>query len=187
MGRPALVTPSEILDAACRLLASGGVEALTFRAIRSALGISNGSLVHAFATRDALVTALWLRTVRRFEEGFVAVLTTGAPRRAIVGAAIWVIHWARTHPSEAGLLARNELRQRHGRRRARLASALDEVASRLDPADVARGRRLVRFAAIDVPHAAVRAALDWGRPLDALDEELVRRAARAALRSARTG
>jgi AcrR family transcriptional regulator len=188
VGRPALVTPDEILDGALFVLSHAGVGAVTMRAVRDELGISNGSLFHAFATREELLGALWMRSAARFEAEFIGVLESGPPRSAVPAAAVCVLSFARTHRAEAALLARDGRSEMAPRTRGggtssrRLERALRDAAAALAPRRQEAARRAILFATIHAPYGVVKSALAAGRVPDDTDEELVRVAASAVIR-----
>jgi AcrR family transcriptional regulator len=66
MARPRVHDIDMLLDAAEELLADGGAQAVTVRALAERTGASSGSLYHAFGSRNALLGHLWLRAARRF-------------------------------------------------------------------------------------------------------------------------
>jgi AcrR family transcriptional regulator len=66
MGRPKLHDEDSILDAAESLLAEGGRERLTVRALSARTGAPTGSLYHAFGSRTELLGQLWLRAAELF-------------------------------------------------------------------------------------------------------------------------
>ncbi|WP_433060346.1 TetR/AcrR family transcriptional regulator [Dactylosporangium sp. CS-033363] len=82
MGRPARHDSGSLLDAAVRLVVAGGPKALTMAAVAREAGGPSGSVYHRFAGRPALAAALWLRTVERFQDGFLAALAEGRPAHA---------------------------------------------------------------------------------------------------------
>lgn len=129
MARPPRYATSHLLDAALELAAGGGPAAVTMAAVAKSTGAPSGSVYHRFADRPALLSALWLRTLDGFHEGFLAALgpaaTSGAAppggggddgggngggggdddvREAAVAAARHTVEWSRRHPAEAGLL-----------------------------------------------------------------------------------
>ncbi|MDF0603863.1 helix-turn-helix domain containing protein [Psychromarinibacter sp. C21-152] len=65
---------SAILDAAARLLASRGWEALTVSEILGEAGLSKGGFYHHFSSKEDILEAL----VRRFADAATAAATTGA-------------------------------------------------------------------------------------------------------------
>ncbi|WP_395105919.1 TetR/AcrR family transcriptional regulator [Actinomadura sp. SCN-SB] len=181
MGRPAKYGRDQILDAALDLVAEGGPGAVTMSAIAARLNAPTGSLYHRFGSRDLLLSALWLRSVRRFQEGFVAALEAGDAEAA----ALHTPRWCRAHPSEAALLLlhrRKDLVKHPGEGRdedvnARVMAALDAYAAAHPGID----RRRLVFAVVDVPYGGVRRYLLDGRPPPALVDELIVATCRAVL------
>ncbi|MEA5363934.1 TetR/AcrR family transcriptional regulator [Amycolatopsis sp., V23-08] len=104
MGRPATHTPAQFLDAATALFAEGGARAVTMAATAKAAGAPNGSIYHRFPDRPALLAALWLRTLRDFQDLFVETLGDAASVDAAVEAATSVVRWCRKHPDGARVL-----------------------------------------------------------------------------------
>ena len=115
MPRPRVHDPDSVLDAVERLAARSGPEAVSIRAISSAVGMSNGALYHTFSSRNELMAQAWLRAGRRF----LAVQTTlvdsalqpgagGSEPRvdAVVAAADAPIAFAERHPDSAAVLLR---------------------------------------------------------------------------------
>ncbi|MFC4373638.1 TetR/AcrR family transcriptional regulator [Nocardia halotolerans] len=98
MARPRLFTDDHVLDAARDLLADPAVARPTIAAIGQAAGVHAGSIYVRFASRDELLARLWLRSIRRFHEGFVTALTGPAP---LLAAATFLPRYCREHPTEA--------------------------------------------------------------------------------------
>ncbi|WP_405619553.1 TetR/AcrR family transcriptional regulator [Streptomyces sp. NBC_01508] len=183
MGRPPAHDPQSLLDAAVSLAAESGPAAVTMAAVARRAGAPSGSVYHRFAKRPALLSALWLRTVSRFQDGFLAALDTSA-----VAAARHVVEFSRAHPDEARVLvhgardfgepewdtaARDELR----RLNRRVETALVATAARL-ACEVER----VVLATVDLPLAAVRRPLLAGGDVPAATVTLVAEGAAALLR-----
>jgi AcrR family transcriptional regulator len=102
--RPAKFDEDQILDAALRLVADGGPNAATIAAIADALGALVGSIYHLFRSRDLLLAKLWIRTVKRFQAGFLRALEADDLDAAALGAALHNLEWTREHPDEARVL-----------------------------------------------------------------------------------
>jgi AcrR family transcriptional regulator len=182
MPMPARYSTDELLDAALALFAEGGLHAVTMAGVARAVGAPSGSLYHRFAGRPALVASLWLRAVDRFQDGYLAALTSPDPAEAAHRAAAHVLHWVRERPAEALLLLTHgpddvlepdtpvEFSARHDAARRRLDDALARLRSRL-PGKVSPTR--LRFIIIDLPYAAVRPYLQQGKPLPAEVDRLV--------------
>jgi AcrR family transcriptional regulator len=67
----------DFLDAALAIVAEQGPAATTIGAITARLRAPTGSFYHRFVFRNALLGALWLRTVLDFQVGITAVLDAG--------------------------------------------------------------------------------------------------------------
>lgn len=190
MGRPPRHDVDRLLDAAAELVTTGGPGAVTMTAVARAAGAPSGSIYHRFPGRPALLAALWLRTVGRFQRGFLDALDTDPPAQAAPAAARHVIAWSRDHPHEARVLlygpadfdhphwpgeARSQLAAANGR----VTAALRALAARMgrsSPYDLER----LTLAAVDIPYAIVRRHQSTGTPLPAYAEDLVTRCAIAA-------
>jgi AcrR family transcriptional regulator len=165
VGRPPAISDDDVLDAALDLMASGDASAA---AIARNLGVPSGSIYHRFPSRDHILASLWLRTTRRFQEGFIHSLAALDAAQGARRAALHVLAWARTSPNEATLLwiHRREdlvdswpeaLAGSAARAGSELAVAIRKASDRLGFTGVGLDR--VRFALLDVPQAAVRRAL----------------------------
>ena len=62
-----------LLDEARRLIAGGGLAAVTHRSVESAAGVPHGSVTYYFGTRDGLVSALVDRMVAECEAQVAAI------------------------------------------------------------------------------------------------------------------
>jgi AcrR family transcriptional regulator len=167
MGRTAKYSEQDILDAALELIAEDGAHAATAVAVAKRLGAPSGSIYHRFPSRDLLVATLWVRTVQRFQRGFLDALASPDPRNAAERAVRHTLDWSTAHPTEAKLLTRHrredlialwpdalgdELRTLNddvGRAIRRFAAARFE---RVDSATLGR----TRLALIDLPYSAAR-------------------------------
>lgn len=175
MGRPARHDADSLLDAAVRLVTAGGPKALTVAAVAREAGGPSGSVYHRFAGRPALAAALWLRTVERFQRGFLAAVAEGRP----VDAARHVVAWCRANPGEARVLLYGaaDFDREHWAEEDR--TALDAMNGRVTAAlgEFARpgGRDLDRvvLALVDLPGAVVRRHLRAGAEIPQRAEELV--------------
>jgi AcrR family transcriptional regulator len=191
-GRPAKFDRDELLDTALALVAEGGPAALTLAALARAAGAPTGSIYHRFPSLDALTTELWVRTVERFQRGFVEAAAIDDSLEAMVAAALYTSRWSRRHLAEARLL----LLHRH---RDLVRRAPPELARRLEAqrsASMRVFRALVRrhfgrvtsrnmavawFVVVDVPYGAVRRALLAGKRPPPLVDQLVEQTCRALL------
>jgi AcrR family transcriptional regulator len=192
VGRPRLHDTQQLLDAAVALGGQHGPAGITMAGVAKAARAPSGSLYHRFESRDALLGELWLRTVARFQAGFIEALAADPPLEACVGAARHTVGWSRRHRPEARILLRgrrefgaagwtHELRQRIDAAQEELEAALRDAADRLP------GRRgdcleRVLLVAVDIPYAVVRRHLGTpGGEIPAGAETLVEESARAIL------
>ncbi|GAA2005303.1 TetR/AcrR family transcriptional regulator [Catenulispora subtropica] len=182
MGRPPKFTEDQFLDAALHLIAEGGPDAATVGGVGEALGAPVGSVYHRFSSREELLAKLWLRTARRFQEGFVAALAAEEPDAAAVGAALHALRWPRLHLDEARVLLlyrREDLSTRWPADLSEQVAAVnaegfdllrEHTLRRYGRAGEQDVRRVV-FAIVDIPYAAGRRHLLAGEaPPEFLDE-----------------
>lgn len=194
MSRPTKFSEEQILDAALELVAAGGPKAATVAALSAQLDAPVGSIYHRFKSHDLLLARLWLRTVKRFQAGYLKALRSQDLDAAALTAAAHVVRWTREHPGEARLLLlyrREDLAARWPQELGEeLATLNEEVASALR--DQARrrfgdgddGLARVVLALVDLPNAAGRRYLVAGAALPPSLEELVQQACRCLLGSA---
>ena len=191
MGRAAVHSEDDFLDAAAALFAAAGERRLTMTSVTQHVGASNGSIYHRFPERGALLAALWLRTSRRFQLAYREVLDDPPTVDGIVGAAAWVVDWCRGHLDEAVVLqagvrafspdewpesARTALQEVDSAAQQEIARVLKIVAKQ-----TGLPRDQVGFAMLDLPLAAVRRYLLAGKPPPRPVTELVRSLTRTVL------
>ncbi|MFJ5230982.1 TetR/AcrR family transcriptional regulator [Kitasatospora sp. NPDC088391] len=188
MARPPRYDEALLLDTAVRLAATAGPAAVTMSAVARAGGVPNGSLYHRFPQRLALMAELWLRTVERFQQGYLAALHSDPdPLRGGAAAARHVVAWSRAHPQEAAVLlhgpqsfGRDEWSTEYARRaetgNRRVLDAVTELAARAGAATEADLDRAV-LALVELPLAVVRRHLRAGSPLPPHAEDLAERCA----------
>ena len=192
MARPEKYDEDQILDTALKLLMESGARGVSVAGVVRELGAPSGSVYHRFASRDVLLATMWLRTVERFQRGYLEVLDQPDVRQALAQATRWVVRWCREHPAEGRLLMlprREDLMDgdwpESVSRRARavaeqLNSGMQRFATRLWP-DGQGDRALLRFAAISIPQAAVMPYLRGVEQVPVGLEQAVERAVLAAL------
>jgi AcrR family transcriptional regulator len=102
MGRPRLhdeQTERELLAAAERLLAAGGLEALSLRALAEAAGSTTRAVYTVFGGKDGLMRALFREAFRVLESDLQALALTDDPAADLVTAGVVGFRgWARAHP-----------------------------------------------------------------------------------------
>lgn len=184
MGRPPKFDRDTLLDAAVVLVARGGPTAVTAAALAEATGAPSGSIYHRFTSIEALLAELWVRTVERFQTGFVAALEHDA-----IEAAVHTPRWSREHLAEARVLLLHRRSELASTFPARLDALRDEGTAAMRVfvrrnfgRSSERAMETARFALIDVPYGAVRRHLVAGHAPPPLVDELVAQTARALLR-----
>jgi AcrR family transcriptional regulator len=88
------------LAAARELVAERGPVSVTVDSVSQRLKAPKGSFYYRFASRDALLGELWLKTVLAYQEGWVAAIEAGDGLRAALHTPVW----ARRHLDDARLL-----------------------------------------------------------------------------------
>ncbi|MFC0597996.1 TetR/AcrR family transcriptional regulator [Streptomyces palmae] len=194
MARPPRYNEMLLLDTAVQLAAAAGPAAVTMSAIAKASGVPNGSIYHRFPQRLTLLAELWLRTVERFQDGYLAALRSDPdPLRAGAAAARHVVAWSRKNPQEAAVLLHGpqsfgrdewpeEFTQRADKGHERALGAVAELAKRLG-ATTEPDIDQVMLAVVELPLAVVRRYLRAGSPMPLYVEDLAQRCAMDLLAS----
>jgi AcrR family transcriptional regulator len=192
VGRPAKFDSEQILDTTARIVAEGGPGQATVAAIAQRLGAPSGSIYHRFESRDLLLARLWIRTVRRAQEGFVAALTVPDLEQAALAAALHIPSWSRRHLPEATVLLLYRPQDLADRWPEELGVEVAELNKGMQAAvrDFTRrwfGRvtptnlQTVAFALVDTPYGASRRYLLAGKPPPPIVDELIVRTCRCVL------
>ena len=160
---------------------------MTIDSVAERIGAPKGSFYYRFASRDALLGELWLKTVLAYQEGFVAAIEAGDGLRA----ALHTAAWARRHLEDARLLM---LYSRHdfvqGDWPAALKGGVADQAERFEAClrTFARGAfgragraemRRAAFVLAEVPIAAVKHHLQRRERPPRLVDELISKTYRA--------
>ena len=158
----------QILTAASRIVATHGPSGATIGAIAQAVGAPTGSIYHRFASRDVLLATVWLRAAAAFQDAVFERLAGAVPREAGLKAALYMAKRVREEPREARLLLlhrRDDFVDRgwpatFRRRAAQLAQQIETelhaFSGRLCGRADARTVRMVAYAVIEAPFAAIR-------------------------------
>lgn len=174
MGRSVRHPQTTILECAKRVSAEVGPRQLTIAAIADRAGAPVGSIYHRYASRDEILAAVWLDLVEEFQEGFLAALEDGDPVEAGLAAVRYTCRWVRRHSREARLMllhrredfAADRWPRSYQRRAAALAAQAGESLQRYAARLLGRGGvhelRLVRFALVDLPTAALKRDIEAG-------------------------
>jgi AcrR family transcriptional regulator len=168
MPRSPKFNEAQILAVASRLIAANGPDRATIAAIAGAVGAPTGSIYHRFASRDVLLGKVWLGAAAAFQEAFFERLAAYPPHEAGLAAALYMTQRVREHPREARLLLlhRREdfvdrgwppaLRRRAEQLGRQVEGELRAFSRRLCGRDDARTVRMVTYAVLEAPLAAVR-------------------------------
>ena len=169
-------THNGILDATAEEVLQRGT-AVTIGDVCRRLGAPSGSIYHRFPSREELLVRLWLRSVRRFHEAYLAAGDGEDPERALVDMALCVASYTAQHQAEAVSMTlfrqsrlvdtapqpcQDEVRTVNDTLHARLAELAQARYARVTP----RRLTLVRVAAIQCPYGLIRpyvwtAIPDW--------------------------
>lgn len=196
MARPRLHSLDDLLDIAEQLVTSGDPTGLTLRGLAGAAGASNGTIYHAFRSKDELLARLWLRATTRLGTIMAeAVQTTddASARDAVVRVALSPVTLARTYPASAQLFFAQRSDQLFSTDLA--PEVLDELTAvrkrfaglLITLADGTWGRtdrlavEAITACVVDVPGGLLRRRLLEGRPADAATERRIEAAVRAIL------
>lgn len=183
----------QIVTAAGRLIAANGPGAATIGAIARAVGAPTGSIYHRFRSRDVLLAQVWLRAATAFQAEFFRRLAGEPPRRAGLTAALYMAQRVREDPREAQLLLvhrREDFVDRGWPARLsrqalalgrQIDRALADFSLRLTGRADARTVRIVTFAVVEVPFAAVRRHVAANEPPPPAVDDLIRVTYKAVL------
>ena len=176
----------QILTATGRLIAARGPGAATISAIARAVGAPTGSIYHRFPSRDVLLAQVWLRAATAFQAEFFRRLAGSPPRQAGLGAALYMAQRVREDPREARLLLLHRREDfvdrgwpaelsRHARALGRQIDAeLRDFSRRLTGHGDARAVRIVAFAVVEAPFAALRRHVAANEPPPSAVDDLIR-------------
>ena len=112
MARPRTHDLDTLLDVAEQIATSAGPSGLTLRRLAAEAGVSNGSIYHAFSSKEELLARVWARAAQRMltaQGARVAAAKAGAPTAeagavdAVVAAALSPVDFAIEHPAAARL------------------------------------------------------------------------------------
>ncbi len=174
---------ADFLDAALALAAQHGPAGVTIAAITGRLNAPTGSFYHRFASRDALLGELWLKTVMAFQQGIDLALDAGDGLRAALHTPAWV----REHLDEGCLLLlyhrdddfvhgdwpqalRDGVAAHTQRARAGLEKFAHDTFGRAGDEEIRRAQ----FVLANVPVAAVRQHLQRREPPPPVVDDLIR-------------
>ena len=100
MARPPKFTESDLLDGARDAVLEHGLNA-TLAQVSALVGAPTGSLYHRFPSRDHLMVSLWLRSVRRFQTGYLVAARATDEQQALRDCAVYIPRYCRAFPADA--------------------------------------------------------------------------------------
>lgn len=109
MSRQRLHTLDDLLDVAEQIVTSSDPSGLTLRSLAAAAGASNGTIYHAFGSKDVLLARLWIRSSSRLSDlmaeamGESAGSADAAEVDAVVAVALAPVEFVRRFPASARL------------------------------------------------------------------------------------
>lgn len=201
MPRPRTHDLDDLLDVAEQVVTAAGPSGLTLRGLASAAGVSNGSIYHAFSSKDELLARVWLRTARRFlrmqaeqvEAALADADSTPSGVDAVVQAALTPVDFAARHPAAARLffmrrrdqLFTPDLPEWLAEQLTSVQAEFTAVLLRLADAVWQRHDRVavetVAACVVDLPTGLMRRQLETSHGLDELTGPRIAAAARAVL------
>lgn len=196
MARPRLHELDDLLDVAERLVTGGDTAGLTLRGLAASAGVSNGTIYHAFSSKEDLLARLWLRASTRLAQIIETALAETAhddSAACVVAVALAPVRLARSHARSALLF--------FGQRSDQLFSA--DIPAELVTALAASQHRFVDLlqqlaggvwqrrdrtavdaitaCVVDLPSGLIRRRLLAGLPLEPAIEQRIAAAVRAVL------
>ena len=125
MPRPRTIELDRLLDVAEQIATAGDPDGLTLRRLATEAGVSNGSIYHAFSSKEELLAKVWVRAARRLlteqavrvERAVADASSVADADDAVVAAARWPVQFAIEHPTTARLFfgqRRDQLFSSHG-------------------------------------------------------------------------
>ncbi|CAM3438288.1 TetR/AcrR family transcriptional regulator [Mycobacterium colombiense] len=200
MARRRLHALDDLLDAAERLVVSDNPAGFTLRGLATAAGVSNGTIYHAFHSRDELLARLWLRAAARLgaimNDAVNAATNDSGPdgaHQAVVDTALAPAILTRRYPASAQLFFAQRRDQLFSTDlTAETVAELTQVQERFVALLVLLARgvwdRADRIAVdaitaciVDIPGGMLRRRLLEDRPIDAAIERRMEAAVRAVL------
>ena len=201
MARSRLHSLDDLLDVAEQLVTTGDPAGLTLRSLATSSGASNGTIYHAFRSKEELLARLWLRATARLgaimEEVVQSVGQTAhgsaAAQEAVVAVAVAPVVFTRRHPASAQLFFAQRSDQLFSADLGSdIVASLEAEQKRFTGMLIALAAgvwdRKDRFAVeaiaacvVDVPGGILRRALIEGRGVDDATERRIEAAVRAIL------
>ncbi|MBO0768148.1 MAG: TetR/AcrR family transcriptional regulator [Solirubrobacterales bacterium] len=199
MARPRLHTVDDLLDVAEELVTTADPAGLTLRALAAKSGASNGTIYHAFRSKEELLARLWLRATARLGDLMLEAVNSAGDgedrgERAVVAVALAPARLVREHPASAQLFLGQrsdqlfngadlapelleEIADQHKRFIGALAMLANAVWDRADGIAV----EAIATCVVDIPGGLLRRRLLEGRGVDTATECRIKAAVAAVL------
>lgn len=100
MATKAVETRTRVIEAAARLFAERGLEAVSIQDIRDASGVSNGSIFHHFGSKNGVALHVYLEERRAYWDHAIAAVEAydGDPVNALGAAVRATLAYQQAHP-----------------------------------------------------------------------------------------
>ena len=197
MARRRLHSHDDLLDVAEQLVTSGDPAGLTLRALAASSGASNGTIYHAFRSKEELLARLWLRATERLarimQDAVQSAHGSKAAREAVVAAAVAPAEFTRRYPASAQLFFAQRSDQLFsadlapgivaslGVQYKRLTGLLIALAAGVWDRKDRIAVEAIAACVVDIPSGILRRALIEGREIDDATERRIGAAVRAIL------
>lgn len=195
MARPRVHSLDELLDVAEQLVTNGDPAGLTLRSLAASAGASNGTIYHAFGSKEELLARLWLRATARLGAAIEEALGSCGenPADAVVAAAIAPVIFARRYPASSQLFFAqrsdqlfseglgHEILESLAAEQRRLTAVLVDLAMGMWGRKDRYAVEAVAACVVDVPGGMLRRALIEGRRPEAATERRIEAAVRGIL------
>ena len=194
MARARLHSLDELLDVAEEIVTHGDPSGLTLRSLAATSGASNGTIYHAFHSKEDLLARLWLRASARLGTIIEEAVGSGSEARdRVVAAALAPVEFTRRHPASAQLFFAQrsdqlfsgdvdpDLVNALAAERARFTRLLTKLAADVWDRTDRLAVDAIAACVVDVPGGILRRALLEGRALDQATPRRVEAAVRAIL------
>lgn len=200
MARRRLHSLDDLLDVAEQLVTAGDPAGLTLRSLATSSGASNGTIYHAFRSKEELLARLWLRATARLvatmEEAVRSVGPTAsasAAQEAVVAVAIAPVIFTGRFPASAQLFFTQRSDQLFSAdlppdavsflaaERKRLTDLLIALAAGVWDRTDRFAVEAIAACVVDVPGGMLQRALIEGRRIDEATQRRIAAAVRAIL------
>lgn len=193
MPRPPRFDRQQIVSAATRVVAERGPAGASIARIARALRGPSGSIYHRFPSRGVLLGEVWLQVAASFQDGVAKRLAGLDPCAAGLAAARFVPERVRAQPREARILLLHrredflgdgwpaEMAARSRALRRQASGMLHDFCARLAGRAGERTVRVMTFALVEAPLAAVRRHVEAGEPPPPIVDQMIEQTYRASL------